>query len=122
MAFNLVSPNKKLSQLIAQSWLDGQRLTIDKKFLVDSGLFSAEEAQYIEEIQVDENPPGPPYIGTVTMDKTGSLQIYVPYPARPTEVENEPTDEQLTRWVSSPLDSEPYLPGEINQWIPYSCC
>ena len=122
MTFNFVSPNKKFSQLIAQSWLDGQRITIDKNFLIENGLFSEEEAQYIEEIQVDDNPSEPPYIGTVTMSKTGHLQLYVPYPLRPTGVEDEPTDEQLTRWVSSPLDSEPYLPGEINQWIPYSCC
>jgi hypothetical protein len=123
MSFNLLSPNKKLSQLIAQSWLNGERFSFDKQFLIDYGIFSEEEAQFIEDIQVIEEPPEPQYIGTITMNREGCLQIYIPYPQRPTGVENEPTDEQLTRWINSDVNSEPFVPwDEFSPWIPCTCC
>jgi hypothetical protein len=117
MAFNLLGPNKKLSQLIAQSWLDGQEVSFDKQFLIDNHLLSENEAEYVE-INVDTTPSGPPYIGKIEgMLGGGGYLMYIPYPNRPSEV----TNEELNHWVSSPVDSAPYTPFEISQWIPYTC-
>jgi hypothetical protein len=123
MTFNLLSPSKKLSQLIAQSWLDGERFSFDKDFLVEHGIFSEDEATYINNIDVREVPPEQNLFGTITMVKEGHLVICIPYPQRPTDVENPPTDEQLTRWVNSDVNSDPYVPWEdFSPWIPYTSC
>ncbi|HEY9742631.1 MAG TPA: hypothetical protein V6C90_19275 [Coleofasciculaceae cyanobacterium] len=123
MPFNLVSPSKKISQLIAQSWLNGERLSFDKNFMVENGLFSEDEAQYIDDIQVVEESPEPRFVGTITLNQEGRLQIYIPYPQRPTDVNDAPTDEQLTRWVNSDVNSEPFVPwDEFSPWIPYTSC
>lgn len=117
MAYNLLSPNKKLSQLIAQSWLDGQQVSFDTQFLIDNHLLSENEAQYVE-IHVDTTPCGPPYIGKIEGIVGGDgYSMYIPYPNRPAEV----TNEELTQWVDSPVDSSPYTPFKISQWIPYTC-
>lgn len=128
MAFNVISPNKKLSQLIAQSWLDGQKLHIDKEWLIKQGLISQKEAPYYDDkrIEVDESPnpepdpdhpSGPKYIGRITFTEEGKIRMYIPYPERP-PVENL-TDEDLKEWVESPEDSKPWLPK--NPYIPYTC-
>lgn len=123
MTFNLLSPSKKISQLLAQSWLDGERFSFDKDFLVEKGIFSEDEATYIENIDVIEVTPEQNLIGTITMVAEGHLQIYIPYPQRPTDVDDAPTDEQLTRWVNSNVNSEPYTPwDDFSPWIPYTCC
>ena len=123
MPFNLVSPSKKISQIIAQSWLNGERLSFDKNFMVENGLFSEDEAQYIDDIQVVEESPEPRFVGTITLNQEGRLQIYIPYPQRPTDVNDAPTDEQLTRWVNSDVNSEPFVPwDEFSPWIPYTSC
>ena len=127
MAFNFIGPNKKLSQLIAQSWLDGQRLDINKKWLLEQGFISQEEAPYYDEmIEVERNPSekpdpehpnGPKYIGIITLTEEGKLHMYIPYPERP-NVEGL-TDEVLKEWVNSTTDSAPWLPA--HPYIPYTC-
>lgn len=102
--YNILSPNKKLSQLIAQSWLDGERLDINKKFLIKNDILSKEEAEYYE-VVVRENPPGPPYRGVIDAVEG---RIVIPYPDRPAEV----TDEDLEQWVNSDTNSPPWIPPE----------
>ena len=130
MAFNVISPNKKLSQLIAQSWLDGQRLNINKDWLIEQGFISQKEAPYYddEKIKVEPNPepnpePNQPlYIGLITFTEEGELGMYIPYPDRPDEClpdEKPLTDEVLRKWVESPEDSKPWLPE--HRYIPYTC-
>jgi hypothetical protein len=123
---NLLERNKRLSQLIAQSWLPGGEY-IKKQFLgtqeqilellVAENILVEEEAKYTR-VEVDMNPPGPPYLGAI---KEGLppylLNLYIPYPQRSTEVK----DEQLMTWVNSTIESAPFSPFEISQWIPYSC-
>ena len=65
------------------------------------------------------NPPGPPYLGSHTEGLPPYLlNLYIPYPQRPTEV----NDEQLMTWVNSEINSEPLSPFQISPWIPYSTC
>ena len=91
--------------------------------MVENGLFSEDEAQYIDDIQVVEESPEPRFVGTITLNQEGRLQIYIPYPQRPTDVNDAPTDEQLTRWVNSDVNSEPFVPwDEFSPWIPYTSC
>jgi hypothetical protein len=123
MTFNILSPSKKFSQLIAQSWLDGERYSFDKKFLVEKGIFSEQEAQSIHQIEVREVPPEHNLVGTITLLEDGQLELYIPYPQLPTDVENPPTPEQLTSWINSDVNSEPYGPWEhFSPWIPYTTC
>jgi hypothetical protein len=86
------------------------------KLLVEEEIISEEEAQYIG-VDVDSNPPGPPYVGHIQEGVDPILTLYIPYPQRPSQV----TSEELTTWVDSKIDSAPYSPFEISQWIPYSC-
>ncbi|MBW4636408.1 MAG: hypothetical protein KME30_32390 [Iphinoe sp. HA4291-MV1] len=116
MAFNILYPSKKLSQLIAKSWLDRQELSIDKQFLLDNGLISRIDAEYVQEIVMDKNPEGPlPYVGEITISEEGEgkLRIRIPYPNRPPEL----TDEELERWVN---DDNPDNIKPTNIYIPYS--
>lgn len=115
--FNIIRPNKKLSQLIAQSWLDHQELNIDRLSLIQNSLLSEFEAQFVTKVKVDEDPEGPPYLGGITVGKDG-YRIFIPYPKQRPDVV---TDDELTTWVNSTVGSEPYTPFGISQWIPYSC-
>ncbi|WP_019503926.1 hypothetical protein [Pleurocapsa sp. PCC 7319] len=128
MAFNFVNSNKKLSQLIAKSWLDGQRLEINKKWLLEQGFISQEEAPYYDDEMIlveqtpSENPDpkhpnGPKYIGIMTLKEEGKLHKYIPYPERPDA--DLVSDEVLEEWVNSDPDSAPWLPP--NPYIPYTC-
>jgi hypothetical protein len=124
---DLLKRNKKLSQLIAQSWLPGGEYIKEQlcgtqdqvlELLVVEDILTEEEAKYTR-IEVDTNPPEPPYLGSI---KEGLppylLNLYIPYPQRPTEVK----DEQLMSWVNSEISSEPLSPFQINPWIPYTSC
>lgn len=123
---NLLERNKKISQLIAQSWLPGGEQIQEQlcgseeqvlNLLVVENILNETEAKYAH-VKVDLNPPGPPYVGSISDGPPPHLLIlYIPYPKRPTEV----TNEELRTWVNSELVSEPFSPFEINRWIPYTC-
>lgn len=95
--YNLLSPTKKLSQLIAQSWLDGNALTIDKKFLVDNAIFSEGEAELFN-VEIQESGSG--YINAAT------LEICFVYSQERPSV----TDQELQEWIDSPENSAPWVP------------
>ncbi|WP_019503927.1 hypothetical protein [Pleurocapsa sp. PCC 7319] len=103
--YNILSPNKKLSQLIAKSWLDGNRIPLgDRNFLISNDILSAKEAAFFE-IIVDREPPGPPYEGYIN---AVTRKIAIPYPQRPNEI----TNEALKSWIDSPSDSPPWIPDD----------
>jgi hypothetical protein len=117
MTYNVLSPNKKLSQLIAQSWLEGQKLHIDKKFLIENDIVSVEEADYYKyEIERKKNPPYKIRIDTVPVDTAKKGMFEISYsPERPSEV----TDEELNEWVNSDTNSSPWFaPGNLRQFLP----
>ncbi len=104
-AFSILSSNKKLSQLIAQSWLDETRIPLrDKDFLIENGILSTEEAKFYN-IVVEENIQGPPYEGSIN---AVTATISIPYPERPREV----SDKALRDWVDSPSDCAPWIPDD----------
>jgi len=115
--YNVLSPSKKLSQLIAQSWLDGQPLHVDKQFLIDNDIVSVEEADYYKyEIFPQHEPPYLIYIDTVHVDEEEKGTIRITYsPQRPGEV----TDEDLKNWVNSDTNSSPWFaPGDLRHFLP----
>lgn len=130
MAYNMLRPNKKFSQLIAQSWIEGKRLKIDKEWLLENNLISKAEAPFYDSIVVNENPePNPSekdpngiqYIGRIEVTEKGKLNMYVPYPQYPNDPhrpsgEPAPTPDELKDWVDNTTD---WVPKNI--WIPYTC-
>lgn len=103
--FNILSPKKKLSQLIAKSWLDGNRIPLDdKKFLIENDLLSEQEASYYK-IEVEEKPEEPP--NNIRINAV-SGKISIHYPQRPDGI----TDKALEDWINSPSDSEPWMPKD----------
>ncbi|MEH2239220.1 hypothetical protein [Nostoc sp.] len=114
--FNTLIPNKRLSQLIAKSWLENREINIDKEFLVNNGIISEFEAKYQINIHVERDLPPREYKGGITPQKSG-YKINVPYPKRPTS-ENLPED-VLREWVENDSNSAPWTP--TNEWIPYTC-
>jgi hypothetical protein len=98
--YSILGPTKKLSQLIAKSWLDKQPITINKDFLVNNEIFSEKEIELFE-IEESENPQGG-YIDAV------NFKIHILYPERPEEV----TDETLQTWINSPENSPPWVPED----------
>jgi hypothetical protein len=95
--YNILSPTKKLSQLIAQSWLDGEELTIDKKFLVHNNILSKNESKLFN-VEIKESGSG--YINAAT------FEICFVYSKERPPV----TDQELQEWINSPEDSPPWVP------------
>lgn len=95
--YNVLSPTKKLSQLIAQSWLNGEKLTIDKTILVDNNILSEKEAELFN-IQIQESGSG--YINAATFE-----MCFVYSQERPSV-----TDQELQEWIDSPENSAPWVP------------
>ncbi|MEH1819134.1 MAG: hypothetical protein V7L31_08665 [Nostoc sp.] len=114
--FNTLIPNKRLSQIIAQSWLENREINIDKEFLVNNGIISEFEAQFQIDIHVERDQPPREYKGGITPQANG-YKINVPYPKRPSS-ENLPED-VLREWVENDSNSAPWTP--TNEWIPYTC-
>ncbi|BCL39599.1 hypothetical protein [Nostoc sp. MS1] len=114
--FNTLIPNKRLSQLIAKSWLENREISIDKNFLVNNGLISEFEAQFKIDIHVERNQPPREYKGGITPQQFG-YKINVPYPPKPSS-ENLP-ENILREWVENDFNSAPWTP--TNEWIPYTC-
>lgn len=95
--YNILRPTKKLSQLIAKSWLDGEELTIDKQFLVENDILSKQEAELFQ-VEIQESGPG--YINNAT------LEICFVYSKERPPV----TDQELQEWIDSPENSAPWVP------------
>jgi hypothetical protein len=95
--YTILSPTKKLSQLIAQSWLNGEALTIDKQILVDNHILSEKEAELFN-IQIQESGCG--YINAATFE-----MCFVYSQERPPV-----TDQELQEWIDSPENSPPWVP------------
>lgn len=125
-------PNKQISQLIAQAWLDGRPSQVNRKaiteLLLKDGLIDKSDAvaividpePYSQWAVMSQQPPPPPptqnYAGYwIINDPPNSIGLYVPYPERPAEV----TNPELTNWVNQDPSCEPFLPSTV--WIPYTC-
>lgn len=120
---------KKLSQLIAESWLPrgndyrdkflGDQKTL-KQFLIEKGIFDdQDDADEVEEIKVERNVEGPPYLGAIDIDKTIEgeaikLKLFIPYPDRHSQL----TDEELEKWINN---TDPNQIRPSNLYIPQSC-
>lgn len=110
--YNILSPNKKLSQLVAKSWLDGNRISLsDRNFLINNDILSAKEAAFFEiVVHEDSKESELGYINAVTRE------IFMPYPQRPEKI----TDEALENWIDSSSDSPPWIPEDkqLRNWLP----
>jgi hypothetical protein len=95
--YNLLGPTKKLSQLIAKSWLDGEELTIDKKFLVDNDILSEKEAELFK-VEIKES-------GSGNIDAVKFKISFACATKRP-----QVTDQELQEWINSPENSPPWVP------------
>ncbi|HEY9742632.1 MAG TPA: hypothetical protein V6C90_19280 [Coleofasciculaceae cyanobacterium] len=106
--YSILGPTKKLSQLIANSWLNGQQLPSDKQelkeFLVSNDIFSNEEAKLFEIEILDGSSQGEGYIDAA------NFEVRIPYAERPQGV----TDQELEEWINSPEDSPPWVPENEN--------
>jgi hypothetical protein len=106
--YNILSPTKKLSQLIAKSWLEQQPITLDKDFLVKNDILSEKEAE-IFEIDEDEQPSQTEgSIGDGGYIDAVNFKIHIPYLERPPEV----TNEALQNWINSSENSPPWVPED----------
>jgi hypothetical protein len=128
--------NKKISQLIAKSWLPGKEEIREiligedqnkiRKLFVEEKILGETDAEHTS-FDVDLNPVADPeethikYSGSIVEDrKTGDLIEWVfkiPYPPRPEQV----TDGMLYEWIESASESKPWNASEISLWIPYTC-
>ena len=128
-AIGYLKRNKRLSILIAESYLPGgeeirQILTGDqdgiKKLLVEKGVIEQEDADH-SRFDVDRDPPGPVFAGSVKEDKNPSTHVKmifeIPFPERSEQL----TDEQINSWLATSADSEPWEPYEFSEYIPYTC-
>ncbi len=135
---DLLVRNKKLSHLIARSWLpgaEGEKIKAiflgeqDKlrEMLVKEGVVTVEESQ-LSLFEVDPNPqpneyPLGAFAGSIVENPDPStpyvLIFKIPYPQN---VEHDKvTEDQLRSWLASPPDSAPWRPFEFSRWIPYTC-
>ena len=128
--------NKKISQLVAMSWLpDGKEIgpilvggDQDKirNLFLEKGILGPEDAT-LTRFDVCPNPVAHEgesnlkYTGRIVEDPdtaTPESWIFeIPYPPRPEQVK----DEMLSDWVNSPPDSDPPDASGISLWIPYTC-
>lgn len=99
--YSLLSPTKKLSQIIARSWVGGPRLPTDehelKEFLVHNDIFSKKEAELFT-IEMQESGEG--YINAAT------FKICFVYSKERPPV----TDQELQEWIDSPENCPPWVP------------
>ncbi|GAB4182480.1 MAG: hypothetical protein Fur006_18360 [Coleofasciculaceae cyanobacterium] len=100
--YNLLSPTKKFSQLIAKSWVGGEPVPTEeqelKAFLVHHDIFSKKEAELFT-IETQESGTG--YINAPTFEIR-----FVYSQERPQEV----TEPELQEWINSPENFPPWVP------------
>lgn len=139
-AITYLIPNKKLSHLIARSWLpgvEGEKIKATllsgnqseiQELMVQTGVVSKDEVKFCR-FDVDPNPqPNEPpfvaFVGNIQEDKDPStteiLIFKIPYPQ---EIESawELTEDQLRSWLATSPESEPWEPYQFSRWIPYTC-
>jgi len=117
---------KKVSQLIAKSWLPGgeeyKQIFLEKKsdeikkLFRDNEIFDDEDdAKCFETIKVETKFDSPPYVGSLQLKKTKErdpiqFTLIIPYPdPKPPQL----TDEVLEQWVNNDdqeLDPPDYIP------------
>lgn len=132
--------NKKLSHLIARSWLPGveaaeMKATLlsgeqdkIKKLMVQAGVIENSEVDFFG-FKVDPNPkPEAPPSGAFLghMDDEGipytsvKYIFNIPYPQK-IESDWGLTEEQLRSWLATSPEAEPWEPFQFSRWIPYTC-
>src|SRR5690349_18232134 len=94
IAYNILIPQKRLSQLIAQSWLDGKRIPLeDKNFLIEQKILSKEEAEVFRIILVETNQ--------VEIDEVDKKIVMPYYQPEPEVLEDADIRKWLDNWVKS---------------------
>jgi hypothetical protein len=132
--------NKKLSHLIAKSWLPGaeaaeMKATLiseeqDKirNLMVQAGVIENSEVEFFW-FKVDPNPqpqapPSAAFLGHMDdegLPETSVKYIFnIPYPQK-IESDWGLTEEQLRSWLATSPESEPWEPFQFSRWIPYTC-
>ncbi|MBW4636407.1 MAG: hypothetical protein KME30_32385 [Iphinoe sp. HA4291-MV1] len=106
---NVLIPNKRFSQLIAKSWLDGKKLSIDKNFLVQEGIFLEEEIKFFEVEVGDLSFPGE--VGLLDIRQ---MKIYI---SSSLERPSQATDELLQQWVNEDTNSPPWILKDENNEV-----
>lgn len=133
-------PNKKLSHLIARSWLpgvEGEKIKATllsgnqseiQELMIQTGVVSKDEAKFCR-FDVDSNPqPNQPplgaFAGSIVEEanpNTPEILIFkIPYPQK-IESDWGLTEEQLRSWLATSPESEPWEPFQFSRWIPYTC-
>jgi hypothetical protein len=132
--------NKKLSHLIARSWLPGveaaeMKATLlsgeqdkIKKLMVQAGVIENSEVEYFE-FHIDPNPkplapPSAAFLGYMVEEGRSDTVLRsifnIPYPQK-IESDWGLTEEQLRSWLATSPESAPWEPFEFSRWIPYTC-
>jgi hypothetical protein len=135
---DLLVRNKKLSHLIARSWLpgvEGEKIKATllgeqngiRELMVQEEVVSKKEVESCR-FDVDPNPqPNEPPLGAfagkiveeANPNTTEILIFNIPYPQN---IDRDlVTEEQLRSWLATPSDSEPWEPFQFSRWIPYTC-
>ncbi len=100
--YNLLSPTKKLSQLIAKSWVGGEPIPTEenelKGFLVHHEIFSKKEAELFR-IEMQESGSG--------FINAPDFEIRFVYSQEPPQ---EVTEPELQEWINSPENCPPWVP------------
>jgi hypothetical protein len=136
---NLRVLNKKLSHLIARSWLPGVEAEKIKatllsgnqkeirELMVQSGVVTMGDSE-VSLFDVDPNPqpneaPLGAFGGSIVdeLDPSTPIQLIfkIPYPQN--IYRDLVTEEQLGSWLATSPESEPWEPFQFSRWIPYTC-
>jgi len=108
--FNLIKPSKKLSQLLAKSWLEKAPVSINRDFFINNDLLSDLDKQYVVVNQVDlpkepglylPEEPGP-YVGLIKVE-SDKVVITIPYSTQPPP---DLKEEDLRAWVENDREDE----------------
>jgi hypothetical protein len=139
-SLNLFVRNKKLSHLIARSWLpgaEGEKIKATllsgnqseiQELMIQTGVVLKDEAKLCR-FDVNSNPqPNQPPLGAFagsTVEEanpnTPEILIFkIPYPQK-IESDWGLTEEQLRSWLATSPESEPWEPFQFSRWIPYTC-
>lgn len=138
-ALDLRVRNKKLSHLIARSWLPGveaEKIKVTllsgnqkeiRELMVQAGVVTMDESE-VSRFDVDPNPqPNEPPLGAFggsivdELDNSTLIELIfkIPYPQN--IYRDLVTEEQLRSWLATSPDAKPWAPFEFSRWIPYTC-